>query len=67
MNYILSKRQNFFLRHLSLSCLIAFSILVWVFFIWYPSPLAQAVGVTQIFLMMLVIDVIVGPILGLLV
>ena len=67
MNYILSKRQKFFLGHLSLSCLIVFSILVWVFFIWYPSPLAQAVGVTQIFLMMLVIDVIVGPILGLLV
>ena len=38
-----------------------------VFFIWYPSPLATAVGVTHIFLMLLVIDVILGPLLGLLV
>ena len=38
-----------------------------VFFVWYPSPLATAVGVTQVFLMMLAIDVIVGPFFGLLV
>lgn len=38
-----------------------------MFFVWYPSPLATAVGVTQVFLMMLAIDVIVGPFLGLLV
>lgn len=38
-----------------------------VFFVWYPAPLAIAVGVTHLFLMMLVIDVIVGPLLGLLV
>ncbi len=37
------------------------------FFIWYPSPLTKAVGVTHIFLMMLMIDVIIGPLLGLLV
>ncbi|ENX24926.1 hypothetical protein F893_00518 [Acinetobacter sp. CIP 102136] len=35
-----------------------------VFFIWYPSPLATAVGVTHIFLMLLAIDVIIGPVLG---
>ena len=67
MSYILSKRQKFFLRHFGLSCLIALTILVWVFFCWYPSPLAKAVGVTHIFLMMLAIDVIVGPLLSLLV
>lgn len=67
MSYILSKRQKFFLGHFSISCFIAFTIMVWVFFVWYPSPLAKAVGVTYIFLMMLAIDVIVGPILGLLV
>lgn len=67
MNYILSKRLKFFFGHLSLSCLIAFTIVILVFFCWYPSPLATAVGATQIFLMMLTIDVIVGPVLGLLV
>ena len=61
------KRLKFFLRHLSLSLLIALLVIGLVFFVWYPSPLTSAVGVTQIFLMMLAIDVIVGPVLGLLV
>lgn len=63
----MSKRLKFFLGHLSISSFIALCIVGLVFFVWYPSPLATAVGVTQIFLMMLTIDVIVGPVLGLLV
>ena len=63
----MSKRLKFFLSHLSLSFLIALLVVGIVFFIWYPSPLATAVGVTHIFLMLLVIDVILGPLLGLLV
>ncbi len=67
MIYVLSKRQNFFLGHLAISILIALLVVGLVFFVWYPSPLGIAVGVTQIFLMMLAIDVIIGPVLGLLV
>lgn len=63
----MSKRLKFFLSHLSISFLIALLVVGLVFFIWYPVPLAKAVGVTQIFLMMLAIDVIIGPLLGLLV
>lgn len=63
----MSKRLNFFLSHISISSLIALFVIGLVFFIWYPSPLATAVGVTHIFLMLLVIDVILGPLLGLLV
>ena len=63
----MSKRFKFFLSHLFISCLIALLVIGLVFFIWYPSPLATAVGVTHIFLMLLVIDVILGPLLGLLV
>lgn len=63
----MSKRLKFFLSHLFISCLIALLVIGLVFFIWYPSPLASAVGVTHIFLMLLVIDVILGPLLGLLV
>lgn len=63
----MSKRLKFFLSHLSISFLIALLVIGLVFFIWYPSPLAIAVGVTNIFLMLLVIDVILGPLLGLLV
>ncbi|MDH1915962.1 type IV pilin accessory protein [Acinetobacter junii] len=60
----MSKRLKFFLSHLSLSFLIALLVVGVVFFIWYPSPLATAVGVTHIFLMLLAIDVIIGPVLG---
>lgn len=63
----MSKRLKFFLSHLSISLLIALLVMGLVFFIWYPSPLVSAVGVTHIFLMLLAIDVIVGPVLGLLV
>lgn len=60
----MSKRFQFFLSHLSISFLIALLAVGLVFFIWYPTPLATAVGVIQIFVMLLAIDVIVGPLLG---
>ena len=63
----MTHRLKFFLSHLLLSFLVALLVAGLVFFIWYPSPLATAVGVTHIFLMLLVIDVILGPLLGLLV
>lgn len=63
----MTQRLKFFLSHLSFSFLIALLVIGLVFFIWYPSPLATAVGVTYIFLMLLIIDVILGPLLSLLV
>ena len=63
----MSKRLKFFLGHLSISFLVALLVIGLVFFLWYSSPLATAVGVTHIFLMLLAIDVVIGPILGLLV
>ena len=63
----MSKRLKFFLSHLSISLLIALFVIVLVFFIWYPVPLATAVGVTHIFLIILAIDIIIGPFLGLVV
>ncbi|OTG99816.1 TfpX/TfpZ family type IV pilin accessory protein [Acinetobacter sp. ANC 4973] len=63
----MSKHLKFFLTHLSISLLIVLLVIGLVFFVWYPSPLAQAVGVTHIFLMLLVVDVVIGPLLGLLV
>ncbi|WP_180160769.1 TfpX/TfpZ family type IV pilin accessory protein [Acinetobacter sp. YH01004] len=60
----MSKRLKFFLSHFAISCIIALAVMMLVFFVWYPSPLATAVGVTHIFLMLLAIDVIIGPVLG---
>jgi hypothetical protein len=63
----MSKRLKFFLTHLAISAFIALLVICVVFLLWYPAPLAKAVGVTHIFLMMLTIDVIIGPVLGLIV
>lgn len=60
------KLKPFFI-HLLASVVIAGVLSAIVFLIWYPNPLPKATGITQIFLMMLVIDVIIGPILTFLV
>ncbi len=65
--FIVSARIKAFLIHGLISISIALLIIGLVFFIWYPAPLAKAVGVTHIFLLMLTIDVILGPLLTLLV
>jgi len=63
----MTSRIIFFLGHLFISILIALIVIYVVFLLWYPSPFAQAVGVTRIFLMLLAIDVVIGPVLGMLV
>jgi len=60
-------RVKVFLSHLSISSLVGLVGLFLVFQIWHPTPLQKAVGVTDIFLMLLAIDVIVGPLLSLVV
>lgn len=64
---IVSKKIMFFLGHLSCSIVIALIIIGLVFFVWYPAPLAHAEGVTHIFLIIIMIDLIIGPLLTLLV
>lgn len=63
----MKNRTKFFLSHLCISFLVAIIVISMVFVFWYPSPLSKAAGVTHIFFMLLVIDVILGPLLGLLV
>lgn len=60
----MSPRIKFFIRHLSVSFIVAALVLGWIFTVWYPAPLAKATGVTYIVLLMIAIDVIVGPVLG---
>lgn len=61
------KRNRFFLSHLLLSLLVISVFLAVVFFVWYPYPLAMAMGVLPILGLMVAIDVFVGPIFGFLV
>lgn len=56
-------RLKAFAYHLGISIFIALIGLYVVFMVWHPAPLAKAVGVTHIFIMMLAIDVILGPLL----
>lgn len=47
--------------------IIAAAAMVLVFGVWYPAPLHQALGVTKIFLLLLLVDVVLGPLMTLLV
>lgn len=60
-------RLNAFLIHLLISTCIAAAVIGVVFFVWYPAPLHTAAGVTQIFLLLLTVDVVLGPLLTLIV
>jgi hypothetical protein len=55
------------LIHLGISLLIALMSLLLVYGIWYPSPLDAALGVSAIFLLMLTIDIVLGPLMTLVV
>lgn len=63
----LTFRLKAFSYHLGISVLIALVSLYIIFMVWHPAPLATAVGVTHIFVMMLAIDVVLGPLLTLIV
>jgi hypothetical protein len=54
-------RPRAFLFHLSVSATMALAALALVFLVWYPAPLHEAVGVTHIFLLLLGVDVVIGP------
>ncbi|MFL9808080.1 MAG: type IV pilin accessory protein [Pseudomonas sp.] len=60
-------RIKAFLMHLAVSAVIALLVVLLVFYIWYPAPLHEALGVTDIFLLLLLVDVILGPLLTLMV
>jgi hypothetical protein len=60
-------RIKAFAVHLLVSTCLALLIVCLVFLLWYPSPLHTAVGVTKIFLILITVDVVLGPCLTFLV
>jgi hypothetical protein len=60
-------RYQAFSGHLIGSTAVALCSAALVFLVWYPGPLAQASGVIQIFLILLAVDVVVGPCITLIV
>ncbi|MDH1339935.1 MAG: type IV pilin accessory protein [Stenotrophomonas sp.] len=63
----MSARFKVFFIHLLCSLAIALGALGLVFGLWYPAPLHLALGVTSIFLLLLAVDVTLGPLLTLVV
>jgi len=66
-SYAIKNRFHAFLIHLVGSALIAVLVVAIVFFVWYPYKLATATGVTEIFLLILMVNVCLGPLLTLVV
>lgn len=60
---VMSFRVRCFLVHVSISLVLALSSVFVVFYLWYPAPIHKAVGATDIFLLLLVVDVVLGPLL----
>lgn len=65
LGFSMSARFKAFSCHLAASAVIALFVLLMVFQFWYPAPLHEAVGVTHIFLLLLLVDVLLGPLLTL--
>jgi len=63
----MKNRLHAFLIHLILSAIIAAVVMVIVFWVWYPAPLHEAVGVTEIFLLLMAVDVTIGPVITLII
>ena len=59
----MNSRVQAFFTHLALSAVVALCAVGLVFFVWYPSPLHKAAGVTEIFLLLLSIDIVLGPLI----
>jgi hypothetical protein len=53
--------------HLSICVVIAVTVLACTLFVWYPAPLFGAMGGQKIVMMVIAIDVVVGPLLTLIV
>lgn len=59
----MSVRLKAFFVHLLLSAFVALAVLLWLFAVWYPAPLHQALAVTHIFMLLLAVDMTLGPVL----
>lgn len=53
--------------HLAISIAVAILVALLVFKVWYPAPLSLASGVHEIFILILVVDVVLGPLITLII
>jgi hypothetical protein len=60
---MLKDKLRAFFMHLLISGILALISLALVYLVWNPAPLYKATGITKIFLLMLGIDLVLGPLL----
>lgn len=61
LNPILKDKLRASIIHFVLSGILALLCFILIFFLLYPTPLARATGVENLFFLMLAIDVVLGP------
>lgn len=60
-------RIKAFLIHIAVSIFVALCVLLLVFKLWYPGELSDALGVSHIFLIIIAVDVVLGPLMTLMI
>ncbi|MEE9101495.1 TfpX/TfpZ family type IV pilin accessory protein [Pseudomonas nitroreducens] len=60
-------RYAAFACHFLISCIVGATLLALCWFVWYPAPMLMAIGGQEIFLLVLGVDVTLGPLLTLVV
>lgn len=63
----MSRRIELFAGHLLVSAIAVAGVAAVVFFVWYPDPLVSVQGALVILLLLVLVDVIVGPLITLIV
>lgn len=58
------EKFKYLIKHLLVSIFIVSLCLSLILLFWYPNPLYKATGVSEVFLLIFTLDVIIGPILG---
>lgn len=64
---MIAARAKAFALHAGCSIAVALLLLWLVFAVWYPAPLDHATGVRYVFLVLLCVDVVLGPLLTLII
>lgn len=67
MSLNLKERVVAFAVHLAASVLVGMTVFGLIWLVWYPPPLLQALGILNIFFILLMVDVVAGPTLTFLV
>lgn len=63
----MSHRIKLFAGHLFLSAIVVAGVAAVVYFVWYPEPLVSIQGALAILLLLLVVDVVIGPLITLII